>query len=64
MYTIKFTMEERLLAADVAISNALGDEAVMERLSPHSPMQPCCHAISFQLTLSPMTNDFSSKLSH
>lgn len=33
MYTTKLTMEERLLAADVAISNALGDEVIMERLS-------------------------------
>jgi hypothetical protein len=33
MYTQKMTMEERLLAADVAISNAIGDEVIMERLS-------------------------------
>jgi hypothetical protein len=33
MYTTKLTMEERLLAADVAMSNALGDEVIMERLS-------------------------------
>jgi hypothetical protein len=33
MYTQKMTMEERLLEADVAISNALGDEVIMERLS-------------------------------
>jgi hypothetical protein len=33
MYTTKLTMEERLLAADVAISNALGDGIIMERLS-------------------------------
>jgi hypothetical protein len=33
MYTTKLTMEERLLAADVAISNSLVDEVIMERLS-------------------------------
>ena len=33
MYTTKLTMEERLLASDVAISNSLGDEIIMERLS-------------------------------
>jgi hypothetical protein len=33
MYTTKLTMEERLLAADVAISNSLADEVIMERLS-------------------------------
>ncbi|MGD2091287.1 MAG: hypothetical protein PVH61_34240 [Candidatus Aminicenantes bacterium] len=33
MYTTKLTMEERLLAADVAITNALGDSLIMERLS-------------------------------
>jgi hypothetical protein len=33
MYTTKLTMEERLLEADVAISNALGDEIIMECLS-------------------------------
>ena len=33
MYTTKLTMEDRLLAADVAISNAIGDEIIIERLS-------------------------------
>jgi hypothetical protein len=31
MYTTKLTMEERLLEADVAISNALADEIIMKR---------------------------------